>query len=141
MEKPFFVSTRKTFPKEYEISKDGRSCNLYPSSYFIARVSPSPEYPVPFFIYIDSHHMTLSGKRDDSLGNLFGYFYVSITWHANTSAIYYVIDKDKYGKYISEFRSSPPQGNWTGNVVYVRSHEIYKGNQLILILMISPLVD
>ena len=129
MEKPFFVSTRKTFLKEYEISKDGISCNLYPSSYFTAQITPSPEYPVPLFIYLDTHHITLSRNKDDSLGNVLGYFYASISPHTNSSAIYYIINKDKYGEYISEFGCTPPEGNWTGNVLYVKSHEIYKGDK------------
>ena len=130
VEKPFFVSTRTTSPKEYEVSNDGRSCNLYPSSYFTAYITPSPEYPVPLFMYLDTHHMTLSEKQDDSSGDLVGYFYVSMTPHKNSSSVHYVINKDKYGEYISEFGRSPPEKNWTKNVVYVKSHQVYEGNRL-----------
>ena len=67
--------------------------------------------------------MALTKKKDNSLGDLVGYFYASMTWHLGASAIYYKVGKDKYGEYISEFSSSPPERNWTGNVLYVENHE------------------
>ncbi len=71
--------------------------------------------------------MTLSDNIDDALVDLTGYFYVSETSKENTSAIYYRMGDDKYGRYTEEFSTKSPDGNWTGNVVYVISHQIHKG--------------
>ncbi|CAB3984347.1 MAM and LDL-receptor class A domain-containing 1-like, partial [Paramuricea clavata] len=129
VEKAFFVSTKKIFKKEYKILKDGRSCDLYPTSYFSAYITPTPEYPVPLYIYSSKHHMTLSERKNNSFRTLVGYFYVSMTWRANTSAIHYDLNEDKNGEYISEFGSSPDEGTWKGNVVYVKKHKIYEDNR------------
>ena len=74
-----------------------------------------------------SRFLTLSDNIDDAFVDLTGYFYVSQTSKENTSAIYYSIADDKYGRYIEEFSTTSPDGNWTGNVVYVISHQIHKG--------------
>jgi hypothetical protein len=129
VEKLFFVSTRKTFKKEYIISKDGRSCDLYPTSYFSAYITPSSEYPVPLYIYSSTtHHITLSDRKNNS-GTFIGYFYVSTKWRANSSAIYYAVNKDTNGEYISKFGSLPSKGSWTRNTIYVREYKTYKGKK------------
>lgn len=131
METTFFVSTPRTFKKEYKILKDGRSCNSYPTAYLSAYITPSPEYPLPLYIYSGKHHMILSARKNHD-GVLVGYFYVSPTWRPNSSAIYYAISEDEKGEYISEFASSPPQEKWTKNTVYVKNLEVFKGTKVII---------
>ena len=70
---------------------------------------------------------TPSDNIDDATGDLTGYFYVSETSKENTSAIYYSVGDDQYVRYIEEFSTTSLDGNWTGNVVYVISHQIHKG--------------
>ena len=79
------------------------------------------------YLFSGSFHTTLSDNIDDALDDLTGYFYVNETSNENTSAIFYRMGDDKYGRYIEEFSTTSPDGNWTGNVVYVISHQIHKG--------------
>ena len=64
---------------------------------------------------------------EDGLDYLSGYFYVSDTLQKNSSAIYYNMKTDFYQRYIAEFSPTRPDGNWMGNVVYVKSHEDREG--------------
>ena len=113
------------------ILNDGRSCDLYPTLYFSAYLTPRPDYSVLLYIYSNRHHGTLTERKNNSLGTLVGYFYVSKTWRANASAIFYNIRKDTNGEYLSEFKVSPSDGKLTRNVVYVKNHKVYKGRHAI----------
>ena len=122
----FFVSSPKSFKKEYKISKDGRSCDSYSTAYFSAYTTPSAEYPMPLYIYSNKYH-TILKETENYDGIFLGYFYVSRTWRANSSAIYYAVDEDEKGEYISEFASSSTQEKCTKNTVYVKNFEVYEG--------------
>jgi hypothetical protein len=142
VEKLFFVSTRKAFKQEYQISNDGRSCDLYPTSYFSAYITPSSDYSVPLYIYSSKKkYSTLTERKNNSIGTLVGYFYASKTWRANTSEIFYTITKDTTnGEYISEFQASPPDRSWPGKVVYVKNHEVYEGRNAINLQQLNCLM-
>ncbi|CAB4007610.1 Hypothetical predicted protein, partial [Paramuricea clavata] len=129
--KTFFVSSKKSSPKEYTVSKNGVNCDLnYPTSHFTARTIPSKDYPIPMYLFSSSYHTSLISNMDAVLDDLIGYFYVSKTSQANSSAIYYSIEDDKYGEYISEFSATPLAGNWTEyvDVVYVKRHQNHQDN-------------
>ncbi|XP_028395409.1 uncharacterized protein LOC114519468 [Dendronephthya gigantea] len=127
-EKIFFVSIRKTSPVQHRISEDGVYCDNYPTSEFIARTIPSKDYPKPMYLFDDSQHVVFR-QSDKRMGDdLVSYFYVSMARHQDSSAIYYKMQSDMYGQYISECRTTALDGNWTENVVYVKNHEIHKDN-------------
>ncbi len=128
VENTFFVTNKASPPKQYKVSDNGVNCNRnYLTSRFTARTFPSKDYPKPMYLFSSSSHMTLSDNIDDAFVYLTGYFYVSETSKENTSAIYYRIGNGKNGRYMEEFSTTSPDGNWTGNVVYVISHQIHKG--------------
>jgi hypothetical protein len=134
-EQTFFVFSKKSSPKEYTVSKNGVNCDLnYPTSHFTARITPSKDYPIPMYLFSSSYHMSLISNMDAVLDDLIGYFYVSKTSQKNSSAIYYSMEADRYGEYISEFSATPLDGNWTenGDVVYGKSHQNNQGIARIL---------
>ena len=86
--------------------------------------------------------MSLSDNLYTALDNLIGYFYVSETLQENSSAIFYDLEENYYGEYISEFSVTPFERNLTKNVVYVMSHQTRNGNySLIVINCVSLLVS
>jgi hypothetical protein len=134
-EKTFFVFSKKSSPKEYTVSTNGVNCDPnYPTSHFTARITPSKDYPIPMYFFSSSYHTSLISNMDAVLDDLIGYFYVSKTSQKNSSAIYYSMEVDWYGEYISEFSATPLDGNWTENgaVVYVKSHQNHQGIARIL---------
>jgi hypothetical protein len=98
------------------------------SSRFTAMMIPSKEYPKPMYLFTRYSLTSMSSNMEDNLNYLFGYFYVSETPHENSSAAYYSVEKSAYLNFLTEFSSTRPAGNWTGNVMYLRSHENRKGN-------------
>ena len=84
---------------------------------------PSKNYPKPMYWFSEEFYTFLSSNMEDDVNSLSGYFYVSDTSQKNSSAIYYNIEDG----FITEFAPTRPDGNWTGNVVYVKSHDGRKG--------------
>ena len=78
----------------------------------------------------DYYTFLISGNMEDDLDYLSGYFYVSDSLQKDSSAIYYSMNKE-YFQNIVEFTPTRPDGNWTGNVVYVKSHEDRKGKSTV----------
>ena len=69
----------------------------------------------------------MSDNLYTAFDDLVGYFYVSDTLQENGSTIYYNMEEDKYGEYISEFSATPLDGNSSKNAVYVKRHRSDKG--------------
>ena len=99
----------------------------YPTSHFIARTIPSNNYSKPMYLFSSWYHTSISGNLSTALDDLVGYFYVSETLQENSSAIYYDIEKNYFGEYISEFSAAPLDKNSTTSAVYVMSHQSHKG--------------
>ena len=86
------------------------------------------------YLFSSIYHTSLISKMDAVLGDLIGIFFVSETSQKNSSVIYYSMEDDKYGQYISEFSATPLDGYSTENVgvVYVKSHQNHQGIARIL---------
>lgn len=79
------------------------------------------------YLFASRWHVTLRQSRNAQGDNLFGYFYVSLTPREDSSAIFFKIENERYGPYISELRPTALDGNWTGNVLYVKNHQSHRG--------------
>ena len=84
--------------------------------------------------------MSLSDNLYTALDNLIGYFYVSETLRENSSAIFYDLEENYYGKYISELSVTPLERNLTKNVVYVMSHQTRDGNYSFIVINLLAVV-
>ena len=129
VEKTFFVSTKRN-EKEYIISDNGINCNLNNLAlHFTATTIPTKKYPKPMYLFFSPSQPPISSNMEDASKRLSGYFYVSDTLQKNSPAIYYSIKKNIYkNPYIADFTLTRPDGNWTGNVMYVKSLEDRKDN-------------
>ena len=127
MEKTFFVENWILAHEEELINEDGINCDAVYSrkSSFTAYTVPSQEYPIPMYIFKDYFSSSLESNLETPLYDLFGYFYISKTPKKNSSAIYY----ERKTWYSWSYSTTPPAANWTGNVVYVKSHRVKKGGQ------------
>lgn len=116
---------KKSTRKEYTVSENKVNCDRnYPTSFFTAHTIPSEDYPTPVYIFSSLVTTWLGSNNIDAYNilSINGYFYVSQI--ARSSAIYYTMEYDPLrGWYIPEYTATPMDGNWTGNVVYVKSHE------------------
>ena len=79
------------------------------------------------YLFSSWYRTSISGNLSTALDDLLGYFYVSETLQENSSAIYYDIEKNYFGEYISEFSAAPLDKNSTTSAVYVMSHQSHKG--------------
>ena len=107
----------------------------YPTSHFTARTIPSKNYSKPMYLFSNSHHMSISDNLQTAIDDLIGYFYVSDTLLENSSAIFYDMEEDYYGEYISEFSPKLLDKNSTKSALYVMSHESHKGISLFLFIL------
>ncbi|CAB4044351.1 Hypothetical predicted protein, partial [Paramuricea clavata] len=118
---------KKSSGKEYTVSENGVDCDRnYPMSFFTAQTIPTDDYPTPVYLFSSSESTWLGSNNIDAYNKLSvnGYFYVSKIARNYSSAIYYTMEYDPFrGWYIPEYTTTPLDGNWTGNVVYVKSHK------------------
>jgi hypothetical protein len=120
---------KKSSRKEFTVSENGVDCDLnYPTSYFTAHTIPSEDYPTPMYLFSRSGHTWLDITMNEFFRYIIGYFYVNEIAPKNSSAIIYYRMK-YYSDYrsISEITTTPLDGNWTGNVVHVKSYRSMYG--------------
>ena len=128
-EKTFFAFIKKEGTKEYTLHENGVNCYPmnYPTSHFTARTIPSKNYSKAMYLFSNSHHMSIRDNLHTAIDDLIGYFYVSDTLQENSSAIFYDMEKDFYGEYISDFSPKLLDKNSTKSALYVMNHESHKG--------------
>jgi hypothetical protein len=118
---------RKSSRKEFIVSENRVNCDRnYPTTFFTAYTNPSEDYPTPVYLLPSSEKTTIYSNNMFAYNwhSINGYFYGSKIARNYSSAIYYTTEYEPFrGWHISEYTVTPPAGNWTGNVIYVKSHK------------------